>query len=526
MHNTRVLVVEDQSVIALDLKGRLAAMGYAVLGPVSTGEDAIRQATELRPTVILMDIILKGEMDGVEAAAHIREHLGIPIIYLTAHSDEQTLKRAQVTEPYGYILKPFEDREVVTAIEMALYKHEAERKLKQTERWLAAILRSIGDAVIATDADGRITFMNPVAETLTGWAQAEAVGQEVMTVFDIFDEDAQAPVPNPIERALASGQNLTLPRNTSLRRGAQYISIEDTVAPIRNDAGQITGGVIVFKDISERKQAEAELQRVNAELQARNAELDAFAHTLAHDLKNSVHVIMGFADMLERDYKDSTDPDLRVAVSAIARTSNKLNDIIKEILLLSVVRNAEVGIGPIDMRHCVAEAQQRVLNLIQQYQAEIRLPVDWPRAAGYAPWIEEVWFNYLSNAVKYGGLPPRIELGSDLQPDGLIRFWVRDNGDGLSPDQQAQLFKPFTQLAKSHGKGHGLGLSIVQRIIEKLGGQVGVESSGRPGEGSAFSFTLPAAPSRPDDRLQPGIASSGWPADVALTPEVLSCNPA
>jgi len=492
MSQARVLIVEDQSVIAIDLKNRLTSLGYTVPGTASTGDAALELAATQRPDVILMDIVLKGEMDGVEAAAHIREHLSIPVIYLTAHSDEQTLRRARVTEPYGYILKPFEDREVVTAIEMALYKHDMERKLKQTERWLAAVLRSIGDAVIATDAAGCITFMNPVAETLTGWTQADAVGREVMTVFSITDEDTQAPVPNPILRALTEGQAVTLPHNTVLEKADRRIYIEDTAAPIRDDAGQITGGVIIFKDISERKQAEAELQRVNTELQTRNAELDAFAHTLAHDLKNSVHVIMGFAEILERDYAAAADRDLQTSVRTIARVAHKLNNIIGEILLLAVVRNTEVQVGPIDTQQVVTEARLRVVNLVQQHQAELSVPAAWPVATGYAPWIEEIWFNYLSNAIKYGGRPPRLELGGELQPDGMLRFWVRDNGNGLSPEQQTQLFRPFTQLAKVHGKGHGLGLSIVQRIVEKLGGQVGVDSSGLSGEGSTFSFTLPA----------------------------------
>ena len=530
MSQARVLIVEDQSVIAIDLKNRLTSLGYTVLGTASRGDAALELAIAQRPDVILMDIVLKGEMDGVEAAAHIREHLSIPVIYLTAHSDEQTLRRARVTEPYGYILKPFEDREVVTAIEMALYKHDMERKLKQTERWLAAVLRSIGDAVIATDAAGCITFMNPVAETLTGWTQADAAGREVMTVFNITDEDTQAPVPSPILRALHEGQAVTLPHNTVLERADRRIYIEDTAAPIRDDAGQITGGVIIFKDISERKQAEAELQRVNTELQTRNAELDAFAHTLAHDLKNSVHVIMGFAEILERDYADSPDQDLQTAVGAIARMSYKLNDIIEEILLLAVVRNADVQVGPMDMQQVVSEARQRVVNLVQQHQAELSVPTAWPVAVGYAPWIEEIWFNYLSNAIKYGGQPPRVELGGELQSDGMVRFWVHDNGDGLRPDQQAHPFRPFTQLAKTHAKGHGLGLSIVQRIVDKLGGQVGVESSGLPGEGSTFFFMLPAHAAVDSNHSAPleVEALSDTASEVVLKPwrhdESKSCN--
>lgn len=496
MSGTRVLIVEDQSVIALDLKARLAALGYVVSGPVSTGEAAIQQAALAHPDVILMDIILKGQLDGVDAAARIRESLGIPVIYLTAHSDEQTLQRARVTEPHGYILKPFEDREVVTAIEMALYKHSMERKLKQTERWLAAVLRSIGDAVIATDAEGRITFMNPVAEALTGRTQADAIGLPVLAVFNIYNEATGQPVPDPIEQALRRGQLVTLPPDTTLRHGERRVFIEDTVAPIRDDAGQITGGVIIFKDITERKRHETEMRRINAELQARNEELDAFAHTLAHDLKNSVHLVGGFAELLARDY-GGADADLQFSVKAISRTARKLNNIIEEILLLAVVRSTEMPPAAIKMQDVVAEAQLRLSDLIQQQHAEIVCPDMWPEAYGHAPWVEEIWINYLSNAIKYGGRPPQLELGGELQADGTARFWVHDNGNGIPPDKQAQLFKPFTQLAPRRVDGQGLGLSIVRRIADKLGGTVSVHSTGQPGSGSTFYFTLPAQPNTP-----------------------------
>ncbi|HHJ06674.1 MAG TPA: HAMP domain-containing histidine kinase, partial [Anaerolineae bacterium] len=138
------------------------------------------------------------------------------------------------------------------------------------------------------------------------------------------------------------------------------------------------------------------------------------------------------------------------------------------------------------------EAQQRLTYLIQTYQAEIMLPQHWPKAMGYAPWIEEVWANYLSNGIKYGGRPPRLQLGATEEPDGMVKFWVQDNGLGLSQEEQLKLFTPFTRLEQVQTIGYGLGLSIVRRIVEKLGGQTGVESEGVPGKGSFFYFTLPA----------------------------------
>jgi signal transduction histidine kinase len=250
--------------------------------------------------------------------------------------------------------------------------------------------------------------------------------------------------------------------------------------------------------------------RIFQQLSVRNEELDAFAHTVAHDLKNPVSQSIGYAELLEQDYKVMSDNERQAALHALVRNGFKISNILDELLLLAGVRKTDVPLAPLDMGNIVAEAQQRLKYVIEERQAEIVLPAAWPTALGYGPWVEEVWANYLSNGYKYGGTPLRLELGADppftsppppyegKQTGGTerryVRFWVRDNGNGITPEDQARLFTPFTRLDQARAKGHGLGLSIVRRIVEKLGGQVGVESDGVPGHGSVFSFTLPAAP--------------------------------
>jgi two-component system sensor histidine kinase/response regulator len=160
------------------------------------------------------------------------------------------------------------------------------------------------------------------------------------------------------------------------------------------------------------------------------------------------------------------------------------------LLMLSAVRKAEVKMTPLDLASTVDEAQQRLAHMIEKHQVEIIVSNNWPAVLGHGPWVEEVWVNYLSNAIKYGGQPPRIELGATVRPDGTVCLWVRDNGPGIPPEAQTRLFTPFTRLDQIRADGHGLGLSIVRRIVEKLGGQVGVES--KVGQGSTFFFTLPA----------------------------------
>jgi signal transduction histidine kinase len=165
------------------------------------------------------------------------------------------------------------------------------------------------------------------------------------------------------------------------------------------------------------------------------------------------------------------------------------------LLLLAAVRKVEeIKIEPLDMGHIVDEAKTRLAALIQAHEAEIITPAEWPLALGYAPWVEEVWVNYTSNAIRYGGQPPRVELGATMYTAGseeMVRFWVKDNGVGVAPKDRERLFRPFSQLKGTRSRGHGLGLSIVQRIVTRLHGQVDVQSE--RGQGSVFSFTLPAA---------------------------------
>ncbi len=263
------------------------------------------------------------------------------------------------------------------------------------------------------------------------------------------------------------------------------------------------------QELAERKRAEDALRQHTLELQARNEELDAFAHTVAHDLKGLASRIMGFAYILEEDYAQLPDEQMRDYLNIVGRDSRKMSSIIDELLLLAGVRKMEAPSSRLDMGPIVSEALARLSDLVKEYKAEIIVPPAWPAAWGYGPWIEEVWVNYISNAIKYGGQLPRVELGATPLPGpppqatpplsspppaggkegGVVRFWVRDNGRGLRPEEQARLFIPFTQLGQISAKGHGLGLSIVRRILEKLGGQVGVEST--QGKGSLFSFTLP-----------------------------------
>ncbi|MGD1996828.1 MAG: response regulator [Anaerolineae bacterium] len=273
--------------------------------------------------------------------------------------------------------------------------------------------------------------------------------------------------PNLVDRASATGVGAFLVKPSSAREIERAV----TVAMAR------------FEDMME-------LRRLNVKLRRQKAELDAFAHTVAHGLQNPLAIIMGFADILTTYQTPHLDTDLRESLQGIIKNTRKMSNIIEELLLLTEVRKMDARVKPLDMASVVAEAQQRLSHLVEEHQAEIVLPSAWPVAIGHGPWVEEVWVNYISNAIKYGGRPPRVELGATVQSNGMVSFWVRDNGPGIAPEDQRQLFIPFTKLHQVQIEGHGLGLSIVQRIVERLGGEVGIESE--VGQGSTFFFALPA----------------------------------
>jgi len=261
MDKMKIFVVEDEGIVAKDIQAMLKSLDYIVSGMAKSGEECLKKIEETQPDLVLMDIVIKGKIDGVEAAKRIKKRFDIPVIYLTAHADESTLFRAKMTEPDGYILKPFSERELKTAIEIAFYKNKKEKTLKESERWLSTVLKSIGDAVITLDKKGSVTFMNPLAEKLIGWKLDEAMDKKLSDRVHIITDK------KILSHYKIHGINAFLIQSTHMNGGAELkcksrpnIPIDYSHTPLVNEKRTLYGSVLVFRDVSEKKKVEEKLK--------------------------------------------------------------------------------------------------------------------------------------------------------------------------------------------------------------------------------------------------------------------------
>jgi PAS domain S-box-containing protein len=358
---------------------------------------------------------------------------------------------------------------VAAALSQALHNTRLYADLRASETRYRALFEQARDAIFIETGDEQIVDANPAASRLLGYTRAEFLSKRTADLLFPGTYRGSMIQDGHVERVVVHKNGANIP-------------VDVVVTPLSQDPEPLFLSIV--RDITERKRAEADRERLIDELRA-------FASTVAHDLKNPLSAVMAYAALLSEEHAASLDATGRDMLDEIANNSQSMNRIIDELLLLASVRESEaVEFVPLDMAAIVVTVLDRLEYLIRESQAVIIQPDSaWPLARGHIAWVQEVWVNYISNAIKYGGQPPRVELGAAAVPGGMVRFWVRDNGPGIAPADQDRLFIPFTRLEWARGTGHGLGLSIVKRIVDRLGGQVGVESA--PGQGSTFWFTLP-----------------------------------
>ncbi|MEH1781314.1 MAG: diguanylate cyclase [Nostoc sp.] len=258
----KILVVEDEKILASNIRKSLQKLGYSVSEITKSGKEAIKKVAETHPHLVLIDICLAGEIDGVHVADIIQNHFHVPVVYLTECLEYKTLHKNQLSEPFSYIVKPVIERDLHFAIEMALYKHQSKKILYEEKQRLATIINSMGCAVIVTYTNGSIQMMNPIAERITGWKQSEVFGKDLVEIVNLVDKDVGETIANLATDVMEAGEIFNLPENcTLITKDGKEIAIGDNVSPIRDRDGNITGAVLIFQDITKRKQTEARLIR-------------------------------------------------------------------------------------------------------------------------------------------------------------------------------------------------------------------------------------------------------------------------
>jgi two-component system cell cycle sensor histidine kinase/response regulator CckA len=508
MKKKQILIVEDERIVADDIKMSLERLGYIVPGIVHSGEEAIKKVKDLSVDLVLMDIVLEGKMDGIEAASTIRTRFNIPVVYLTAYSDDTTLGRAKATEPFGYILKPFEDKDLQVTIEVALYKHMMDHKLAESEKWLSTTIHSIGDAVITTDTKGGVTFMNPFAQTLTGWKLEDAVSNPLNEIFVIINEKTGRPLGDPVARALKQAEPTWMVHDTDTiliaKDGTRYY-INYSCAPITFETGNIAGAVLAFQDITEQRKVMDELKKAYAELKKTQqdliqseklAALGRFSSGVAHEIKNPLGIILGGSEFLEAKLSKSR-AEVKTVIKKIKDATLRSNSIVQG--LLKYARPAEIQAERARPEDLIKEA----LFLFKYTASSSNIKIETKYAK------EELWINADKNQIQQVLLNLLLNAMEAMPRSGKIKIKtykteeseypsdkpfcvieVADSGEGISKENLQKIFEPFFT-TKRDRKGTGLGLSMAQMIIDNHKGRLRIDSE--PGEGTTARIILPLA---------------------------------
>jgi len=484
----QMMVISTTPNLANQLQSDLSEYDFTQYQTVSSAIEAchIRQ-----PEILLFDAQLGGEalLTGLKTLPSGDK---IPVVLLVDDDTDATIERITSLGFFDYLLKPVRSSLVGYRIRHILVLsqiYQMQQALRQSEERHRMISNTISDYaysyIVLEDGSLKKEWSTQAFHDITEYTfqEVDNGGWERL----IHPEDIPVAMKR-YERLMRGERDVTEFR--ILTKSGKVRWLLDHGYPVVNERGKVTHIYGAAQDITQRKEDEWMLRQQAEELRIRNEELDAFAYTVAHDLKNPIASMMGFASLMQNYYHKMDEEKILEYLGLITESGYKLKEIINALLLLAgVSKEKEPDIIPLDMKIIVDDSKRRLSQLAEETQAEIAYPDDFPIAVGYAPWVEEIWANYLSNAFKYGGRPAKVTIGSDMPQNGMIRFWVRDNGRGLTAEEQNRVFTPFTRLNQVKIEGHGLGLSIVQRIVHRLGGEVGVKSV--VGEGSEFSFTLP-----------------------------------
>ncbi|QLE58330.1 response regulator [Nostoc sp. TCL26-01] len=508
----QVLIVEDEYILALNLQESLESLGYTVLDTADSGEIAITKAMELRPDLILMDIRLRGEIDGIQAAEQIWNCLQIPVIYLTGHSDKSTVERATMTFPFGYILKPVREQELYVAIQTALNRYER-------EQFLSSVLRGMGDGVIVVDTQLRVKYMNQIAETLTGWQFDTAKGRMLSDIFQIVDEQNRQPVTNPIVLALQQEATIYLSDRTLLiTKDQTTVPIADSATPIKDNQGVITGSVMVFRDdtqrrlIEERNLAQERSQQLEirmAEVQKLNQFKEEFLAATSHEMRTPLANIKMAISLLENILDEqgvlsSSSNYIERCLYILRHECDRELDLVDDLLEMRLLETNlyQHELTSIYLQywlpHCVEGFQ--TIAQSQQKTLTVQISQDLPPLVTDLAVLTRIVSELVNNACKYTPSGESIIVTAQLTAptDSAMQIIISNSGIEIPPAEQSRIFEPFYRIIPGREEGQfnifdyfnqipsptlnthtgtGLGLALVKKLVKFLCGSITVTNS-------------------------------------------------
>jgi two-component system, cell cycle sensor histidine kinase and response regulator CckA len=477
----RILIVEDEALIAIDLEQRLTGLGYAVPGIADSAASAIQEIEDKHPDLLLVDIRIRGPVDGIALAEQVKHRYKLPVIFLTAHADPSTLQRAKATEPFGYLVKPVGTASLPTAIEVALYKHKIEQELRRQRSWLETTLRSIGDGVVVTGAAGNVVYVNDSALHLLQTDRDACLGQPLEDVFRLRFNASELPLDDLTEVAAAEDLPLPLPAEIhALTATGAKIPVEGTIAASLME-GERFGSVIVFRDIAVRQAAEREMRE-----EQKTIAVGRLAAGVSHDLEGMLAAIEECTGAAEHHCRDALFAGLREVAGTAASLNGRLR---------ALIRRKGLPLEPLS----VASFVERQLPALRS-----AMPANIALAArsGYRGATVRACPDQLGGIVKAlvtnaaeampDGGAIAIETGRVDNPQGqsFVRIAVRDNGPGMAPEVVENIFEPFFT-TKPGNHCAGLGLAAAQSAVSTLGGFMSVNS--KPGAGTTIEVFLPDA---------------------------------
>ncbi|MBN1409323.1 MAG: response regulator [Spirochaetales bacterium] len=485
----RIMVVEDTYIVAKDIQDTLSELGYLVSEIASSGKEAMEVAGQNKPDLVLMDIKLSGNMDGIETASQLQERYDVPVIYLTAYADNHILERAKRTQPCGYIIKPYKKMELHSTIEMALYKSKMENFLKSREELMSTTLRSISNAVITVDVKGNLTFLNPVAEKLFGLSLGSSYGKSINDVYMVLEDKTNEVLENPVFKVLEAGDTVELENHLLQTNDNRKIQAFQSISPIQNEMGEILGGVVIIRDITEQKLLQEEL------LKAQKLEsLTSLAGGIAHKFNNLLTVIIGNTNLLKVNMK-TTDTSLK-AFSEMEEAVTKAKDLTSQLLSFSEGNKLTIKtVSPFDLMKKTIESF--FISPLIDFQYRIANDLWFVDIDDIQ--ISRVFFNLIKNI--YLTRNERIKITIDmvnfvpderillpLKNERYVKISIKSSDPSVSKDSLNGLLDPYFS-SKSYETS--LELAATYATIKNHNGYVAINSSA--GEGTGVDIYLPAS---------------------------------